>query len=537
MRAHLIRPVLVELLTELLAIRLGRHNTPTKPLVIVKRPARPLNNQKTVAAIALSKSKSIPMWLVICSLLCLWSDFATAEETSDPFNTDAMLPLKPALRLDGTLGDPCSEPVAKAALNLLNVVNLALCNNPQTRVAWLNARVQAAQVGVSKASYLPSVGLSATADHNFSGSTSNENQHNIGVTISYLLYDFGSRAANLENARQLLAAASSTQDSTVQAVFLTAVQAYYQTQATYAQLDATLESERAARESFAAAEARYNAGSATPADKLQAQTAYSQATLNRITAEGGLRNAQGALANIIGLDANSKVSISPANTMEVPQAFEGDIDALIDEARKQRPDLQAAAAQVKAAEASADAARAAGRPSISLTASANQYSISGIDSHSSSVGINLNVPIFSGYSTTYSVRAAEAQVGVRNAQLEQLRLQVALDVWTAYQNLTTATQSLRTTADLLDSAEQSARVALGRYKAGVGSILDVLNAQSALASARQQRIQSTFNWNISRATLAQSMGSLDASLLQTLSDNSGQKPIENQKSDENKAQK
>jgi outer membrane protein TolC len=172
-----------------------------------------------------------------------------------------------------------------------------------------------------------------------------------------------------------------------------------------------------------------------------------------------------------------------------------------------------------------------------LTASANQYNISGIDSHSSSVGINLNVPIFTGYSTTYSVRAAEAQVGVKNAQLEQLRLQVALDVWTAYQNLTTATQSLRTTADLLDSAEQSARVALGRYKAGVGSILDVLNAQSALAGARQQRIQSTFNWNISRATLAQSMGSLDASLLQTLSDSSGQKPIENPKSDENKAQK
>jgi len=75
---------------------------------------------------------------------------------------------------------------------------------------------------------------------------------------------------------------------------------------------------------------------------------------------------------------------------------------------------------------------------------------------------------------------------------------------------------------LLDSAEQSARVALGRYKAGVGSILDVLNAQSALASARQQRIQSTFNWNTSRATLAQSMGSLDASLLQTLSDAGGQ---------------
>jgi outer membrane protein TolC len=50
----------------------------------------------------------------------------------------------------------------------------------------------------------------------------------------------------------------------------------------------------------------------------------------------------------------------------------------------------------------------------------------------------------------------------------------------------------------------------------VGSILDVLNAQSALASARLQRVQAALNWNVSRATLAQSMGSLDYSLLQTL---------------------
>jgi outer membrane protein len=189
--------------------------------------------------------------------------------------------------------------------------------------------------------------------------------------------------------------------------------------------------------------------------------------------------------------------------------------------------LLAAAAQVKAAQAGTDAARAAGRPTISLSASSTQYNYSGINSHGSLVGINLSVPLFSGYSTTYHVRSAEAQLDVKNAQFQQVRLQVALDVWTAYQNLTTATQSLRTSADLLDSAQQSARVALGRYKAGVGSILDVLNAQSALASARLQRIQSTFNWNISRATLAQAMGSLDAGLLQTLSDTGSQKSGEN----------
>ena len=56
---------------------------------------------------------------------------------------------------------------------------------------------------------------------------------------------------------------------------------------------------------------------------------------------------------------------------------------------------------------------------------------------------------------------------------------------------------------------QSARVALGRYKAGAGNILDVLTAQSALASARQQNVQALYGWYIAKATLAQSMGQLD----------------------------
>ncbi|MCR4299878.1 MAG: TolC family protein [Gallionella sp.] len=435
-----------------------------------------------------------------------------AEGVSDPFDTEAALPLKPALRLGGAIGDPCADAMPGGALNLLDVVNLALCNNSQTREVWASARVQAAQVGVSKASYFPGANLSASGNRTSPGT----GQRSYGLTLSYLLYDFGTRAASVESARQLLAAADATQDSTVQAVFLLAVQSFYQTQATQAALDAALESERAAKESFAAAEARYFAGSATPADKLQAQTAYSQATLNSITASGNMNNTKGVLANMLGLDANTNIILAAANTAAIPASFDRDISALIGEARLRRPDLQAAAAQVKAAEASVDAARASGKPSVSLTASTNQTSAAGITSHGASVGVNLSVPLFSGFAPTYRIRAAEAQVEAQAAQLERLRLQVALDVWTAYQNLVTATQSLRTTADLLNSAEQSERVALGRYKAGVGSILDVLNAQSALASARQQRIQSSFNWNTSRATLARAMGSLDENLLREI---------------------
>ncbi|OGS92043.1 MAG: transporter [Gallionellales bacterium GWA2_60_18] len=443
-------------------------------------------------------------------MLCLWSGIACAE--SDPLDTEAALPLKPALRLNAAVGDPCADAMPQGALGLPDVVNLALCNNPQTREVWASSRVQAAQVGVNKGSYLPGLSLSISGNRNEPGTS----QRSLGLTLSYLLYDFGTRAANLENARQLLAAASASQDGTVQAVFLSAVQSYYQAHATQAALDAARESERAAQQSLAAAEARYRAGSATPADKLQAQTAWSQSKLARITAEGALKKAQGTLANIIGLDANRGVALASAVGENVPADFDQDVDTLITEARRLRPDLRAAEAQVKAAEASANAARGASKPSVSLSASTEQVNSAGSTSHGSSLGVSVSVPLFAGYAPTYRIRAAEAQLEAQQARTEQVRLQVALDVWNAYYNLNTATQSLRTSIDLLNSAEQSERVALGRYRAGVGSILDVLNAQSALASARQQRIQSGLDWNVGRAALAQAMGSLDENLLQSL---------------------
>jgi outer membrane protein len=466
-------------------------------------------------------------YILACS--CLWCGLAHAS--LDPFGTEALLPPKPALRIIGALGDPCSLAFPEGALNLPEVVNQALCNNPQTREMWAAARVQAAQVGVSRASYLPSPSLSASENRSRLNAAPSIFQRNIGLNVSYLLYDFGGRAANLENARLLMNAASAAQDSTVQTIFLQAVQLFYQTQSSRAALDAAVEAERAAKESLAAANARHAAGNATPADQLQAQTSYSQATLNRISAAGNVQIAKGTLANMLGLDANRNVPLADASAISqndfirlaadaerMLNTFERDVAALIEEARLKRPDLYAALAAVKAAKANVDAAKAVGKPSISLTASTNQSSDAGVISRGSTAGINLSIPLFSGFASTYQIRAAQAQVEAKNAQYDRLRLQVSLDVWTAYQNLATSTQAQRTSADLLASATQFEHVALGRYKAGIGSMLDALNAQSVLASARQQRIQATFNWNIARAVLAQTMGSLDASLLQTLPD-------------------
>jgi outer membrane protein len=117
--------------------------------------------------------------------------------------------------------------------------------------------------------------------------------------------------------------------------------------------------------------------------------------------------------------------------------------------------------------------------------------------------------LFTGMSNTYQNRAAELQIENQKASRDLLANKIALDVWNAYQTLLTDSQALRTATDLVASAEQSEAMTLGRYKAGVGNILDVLTAQSTLASARQQKIAALYNFLASRVALAQSIGQLD----------------------------
>ncbi len=430
----------------------------------------------------------------------------------------------------------CDREKIRNPLTLADVVDLALCNNPQTRALWASARAQAAAVGVNMSAYLPTLSLQGNASRALTtiGSqtvTTNSSSNSKGASLaaSYLLYDFGARAANVESAKQLLFAANATRDATLQANFLNAVQSYYALLSARASVESSRVAEASARESLAAAEARYAAGIATPVDRLQAQTALSQATLNLVTAEGNERTAQGTLANIMGFDASQPFTLAPLAATEPDQVAEQDIGKLIEEARRNRPDLAAADAQIKAAEAQLDASRAANMPVINLNASSSYQNVSGTQNvpgttvinpgtttRSNSIGVSISVPLFTGMRNNYQIRTAEFQLQGKVAARDQLANQIALDVWKAYQNMLTNSQALRTANDLVASAEQSEKMTLGRYKAGVSnaSIVDVLNAQSALASARLQRLTALYNFQSSRMALTQAMGQLDLTQLE-----------------------
>ncbi len=352
-----------------------------------------------------------------------------------------------------------------------------------------------------------------------------------------------------------------TQNAKIQSLFLTVVQSYYALFGAKASLEALIESQKLAKESYDAALARYQVGAATPADKLQAFTAYSQSTLNRVRAEGALKIAEGSLANTLGLNANTQLNLIPPQnniifaeglgvdnsqdkpfqaakpvgtmatmgvdnsqdkpfqaakpvgtmaTMTTMATFEKNIQAMMDEAKKSRPDLAAAKARIDAAKADVDAAKASGKPTFILS-SALGYSEPSLSdaTKSSSIGVSVNIPIFTGFDTTYKIRAAQRQEKLRELEFLKLEKQVALEAYKAYNNLQTETNAVKAGKDLLNGAEQSMKTASGRYKAGVGNIIDLLTAQNALASAKQQLIEALYNWYIAKATLAHSMGKLN----------------------------
>lgn len=124
------------------------------------------------------------------------------------------------------------------------------------------------------------------------------------------------------------------------------------------------------------------------------------------------------------------------------------------------------------------------------------------------IGLQLTIPLFDGFGRTYQIRNAKARVEAEQANLANAEQQVALDLWTHYQTLSTETQSLQRTSELVDQSRQALEVIQGRYHSGVGSMVEVLNALTAYADAEEQHTQTLNHWQTSRLKLIASLGQL-----------------------------
>jgi outer membrane protein len=402
-------------------------------------------------------------------------------------------------------------------LTLTDVVDLGLRNNPATRISWANARAAASAYGSQRGSYLPTIDgevpgtrLKTVASQGRSAVT--QSVLSPSLNISYLLFDFGGRSGNVGTARNELIAANFTHNATLQGVVLQIQRAYFEYVANRALLEAQRTTEREARTNLAAAEERNRVGVATIADVLQARTAASQAELAAEATAGDLQTSRGALALSLGLPANLSYDIDSTPATAPVGLLADSVDALIARAIEARPDLAAAQAEFEASRAQISAARANRLPALTLTGAGGRTYTSTFPQggNNYTVSLGLRIPLFGGFSRIYDQREAVALSEAAAARADALGQQVVFEVFSSYHALQTAARRVRTAEDLIASAEESSEVARGRYRAGVGSVLDLLSAQTALADARAQQVLARLEWNTSLAQLAHDTGVLDA---------------------------
>lgn len=433
----------------------------------------------------------------------------SAYAAIDPFGTTDNIKSAPVVS--------CDAPLPKdRELELADIINRTMCNNPQTRQSWRGVLARAAELGSAKSAYLPSVDGSVSLNQNnenvSGGSNSSSTVLLPELSLSYLLFDFGGRKATSDVAKQALIASDYSHNSTIQNVLFEAVKTYYMLYSAMAAADAIEEDVKSKKASLDAATLRHKIGAATISDKLQAETSYAQSLLEKEQADNQIRVAKGTLANIMGINPDYNFIISVKKPNELNANIDEDIENLLELAKQNRPDLAAKQAEVAQAKAAIDYEKASGRPAISASAGVNRREIlsgSDINRDNSSVGITLSVPIFSGFNRSYKVAAARENLKIKEAEFERESNDILLDVWTSYNNFLTEKQTLKMVDTLITSAKKSEQVSMGRYKAGAGSFTDLLIVQSQLADARKQHVQSYYNYLVAKADLLRAIGRLE----------------------------
>jgi outer membrane protein len=401
-------------------------------------------------------------------------------------------------------------------LTLIQLTDLALRRNPKTQLAWAAIRSSEAGVELARAGYWPQINAALTAQRNqalnFSGEPANiQTRYAASVSLSYLLWDFGTRSGTLDQAKFELVSARLSQDQTVQDVILQVETAYYLVLGLEAVTEANRQSLKDAETNLAAVQDRRSAGLATVGDVYQAEAALAGAKLSLQQSEGLLAAARGQLAVAVGDSPDITLKLAPWEKEESPALPEQSVSSLIDDARGARPELLAAKVQEQVAAANLKATRGSGLPTLNFDANAGHTQVRNVgDSNQYSALLSLKIPLFAGFGDRAAIHQAEAALDSARAGSDDLRSQVELEVWQSYQNLRTATVTVETSAAQLKSAQLAADVTQARYKGGLATILDLLSAQTTLANARVQYIRARLDLAAGRAALGHAVGGLKA---------------------------
>jgi len=408
---------------------------------------------------------------------------------------------------------------AGTTLTLRECIENALVNHPSIRAARESLNAEQAKVIQAASPYLPQVTASTgySESHALGGAFGESITKSYATTVSVnqVLYDFGKTGNSLDSARFGTQSAEKDIDRVVQEAVLNVKQSYYallQAKKLVSVAQKTLEQ---TEDHLNQAVAFFRAGSKPRFDVTRAEVGVNNARLGLINAQNSVRLNTIALYNAMGLDPVREVEIEDvlSQPTTLPTLDEAQLAAL-----KNRPEMLKAESDIQAAQSNLKTEQSSYLPTLSANGaynwakgmtqlgSFNGIPIKGDVQDSWNAGVMLSMPLFEGGLTEGRVSEARANKHVLEAQRDNLRQSILFEINQAYADLENATARIAVMDSTLKSSRESLELAEGRYGAGVGPFLEVIDAQVAGAKSETDYVQALYDYQLAAARLAKAMG-------------------------------
>lgn len=428
---------------------------------------------------------------------------------------------KNVLALTAALSVLCSQSVFAATLelDLEETIQRALLTNPSVKIA--ESQRKEAKADYSAAKSARGISISLNHDSSRGGYADNQydvaagaflgkridNSHSNSITASLPIFTGGELQGQIGQAKANYRSMLSAEEQAYNEMKETATTGYFN------MLNATnmkalrQESVDRLQAHLDNVIAQYNVGIVARADVLRSEVELANAKQDYITASNEYDVAEATLNNIIGTPLNTTLKLKDS-LQYVP--YDNDMAYCLAYSEQHRPELKQAEYGVDAAEAALVVARSGHMPKIYANASdnwgGNGSNWPGDDDENWSVGVTASINVFDSGVTWSKIHAAqEALVQAKESQ-RQIKDNVELEVRTDYLSMREAEKRITTAQVAVASAEEDYHIAVVRYQAGVGTNIDVMDAQEALTQAKTNYYQALYNYNTSKAALNTSMG-------------------------------
>ncbi|QSQ23537.1 TolC family protein [Pyxidicoccus parkwayensis] len=455
----------------------------------------------------------------------------------------ARTPRRPAFARKGRCA---GRAVALAVVVLLHTADVTAATPPQPRVITLDAALDAAKklqpqlrqaraategaraaAAEARAPLLPQAMLSLTYERttaNFfsrpgtlppgttgagtraAGSWKTFNYFNGGATLNQLLWDFGQTTGRYRAAKVQTEAQVESERAVTRQVTLSVRSAYFTASTNKALVGVAEETLRNLESHLTQTQAFVSVGTAPEIDLAQARADVANGQAMLVSARNNYLLAKAQLNQAVGWTAglDYEVADTPAAPVEGEDA---PLEQLETEALQARPELAALQRQVEAQRLTVGALKGAFGPTLagSVSATSGGTTLSALG-WNVAAGLSLDWPIFQGGLTRAQVRQAEATEAQLSAELDTQRLQVRAELEQARLGVHAARASLDAQHDAVISARERLRLAQGRYETGVGSGVELGDAQVALTSAEAQWVQAAGQLATARAQLLHALG-------------------------------